>query len=367
VRLRRLSAASFRNLAPLELDTGRSFVVLHGPNAQGKTNALEAVHFLATLKPLHGRRVRELVRWGEETASVAGEVEHEGIVRRLRVDLGREGRLASLDGKPIHDLQEYFACARAIAFVPQDGEIVTGEPARRRVWLDRAAFTASPAHLERVRAVRRILDQKSAALRGEPDPMLLDVLDESLASAGAELTDRRARLLEELRPHVETMHDRLAGGPGQLRLTLAAHAAGDDLAARTEALRARLAAVRAREVERRTTLAGPQLDDVRIALADRPARTFASQGQVRSIVLALKLAEMTAARSRGLVPFFLLDDASTELDAQRTAELVRMLADLGAQVLVTTTDPGPLRLILPASEIQLVSVREGVLEDPRMS
>jgi len=366
VRLRRLSAASFRNLAPLDLDTGRSFVVLHGPNAQGKTNALEAVHFLATLKPLHGRRVRELVRWGEETASVAGDVEHEGIVRRLRVDLRPEGRVASLDGKPIHDLQEYFAHARAIAFAPQDGEIVDGEPARRRAWLDRAAFTASPAHLDRVRAVRRILEQKSAVLRGDGDPLVLDVLDESLATAGAELTDRRARLLEELRPHVEALHDQLAGGPGQLGITLTAHGAGEDPSERAEALRARLAAARTRERERKTTLVGPQLDDVRIALRDRPARTFASRGQVRTVVLALKLAEMVAARARGLVPIFLLDDASTELDAQRTAELVRMLADLGAQVLVTTTDPAALRRILPASEIELVAVREGVLEDPRM-
>jgi DNA replication and repair protein RecF len=119
-------------------------------------------------------------------------------------------------------------------------------------------------------------------------------------------------------------------------------------------------------VERKTTLAGPQLDDVRITQGDRPARTFASRGQVRTIVLALKLAEMMAARSRGLAPLFLLDDASTELDAQRTAELVRMLADLGAQVLVTTTDPAPLTRILPASEILLIPVREGVLEPPRM-
>jgi DNA replication and repair protein RecF len=162
------------------------------------------------------------------------------------------------------------------------------------------------------------------------------------------------------------LHDRLSGGAGPLRIALAAHAEGDDPSARAAALRARLAAARAREVERKTTLAGPQLDDVRITQGDRPARTFASRGQVRTIVLALKLAEMMAARSRGLVPLFLLDDASTELDAQRTAELVRMLADLGAQVLVTTTDPAPLTRILPASEILLIPVREGVLEPPRM-
>jgi DNA replication and repair protein RecF len=364
LKLRRLAAQSFRNLAPLDLDTSAPFVVLHGPNAQGKTNALEAVHVLATLKALRGRRVRELVRFGDTSASVAGDVEHDGLTRQLRVDVGADGRKASLDGKPVHDLQEYFAWVRAIAFVPQDGEIVTGEPQRRRSWLDRAVFTATPAHLDRVRSVRRLLDQKAAALRGKTEPLVLDVLDERIAVEGGELVERRARLLAELRPHVEELHAQLAGGLGPLKLELASQAAGDSVAERVAALRERLAAARVRERERGTTLVGPQLDDVRILLEGRPAREFASRGQVRSVVLALKLAEMVAARARGLVPLFLLDDASTELDETRTAELVRLLGALGAQVLVTTTDPGPLTRILPRSDLLKIGVSAGVLGTP---
>lgn len=124
-------------------------------------------------------------------------------------------------------------------------------------------------------------------------------------------------------------------------------------------LRERLAAWRDRELERRTTLAGPQLDEVKLTLDGRPARDFASRGQVRSLVLSLKLGETAAARARGTLPLFLLDDVSSELDAGRTARLVRALATMGAQVLATTTEPGPLLAALPGSDALPVGVRAG--------
>jgi DNA replication and repair protein RecF len=368
MRVVRLVAERFRNLEPVDLPIEARFVVLHGTNAQGKTNALEIVHLLATLKPLRGRKVRELVRFGERTASVAARIEHQGIERWHRVDLEPQSRKVSLDGKAVYELGEYFASIRAIAFTPSDAEIVTGEPGRRRNWLDRAVFTANPAHLDRVRGVRRVLDQKAAVLRqSQPDRAMLDVLDEQLAHLGAELVDRRIRMLAELQPHLRDLHATLVGegaGPEELLLDVQTHARGETVDERRAALTERLAAVRSREIERHATLAGPQLDDVRIAIDGRPARDFASRGQVRSVVLALKLAEMEAARVRGDVPLFLIDDVSSELDAFRTSRLVGTLADLGAQVFATTTDPSALCASLPPSATLLVQVRGGVLLPP---
>ncbi|MEQ1507636.1 MAG: DNA replication and repair protein RecF, partial [Myxococcota bacterium] len=371
LRVVRLATESFRNLAPLDLPIDAQFVVLHGPNAQGKTNALEVVHLVATLKPLRGRKVRELVRFGDKTAAVGARVVHAGVDRWLRVDLQAERRIASLDGKPVGDLREYFACVRAIAFTPTDGEIVTGEPARRRNWLDRAVFTANPGHLDRVRAVRRVLDQKAAVLRSErPEAAVLDVLDDELARLGGDLVDRRARMLAELAPHVEDLHATIAVGavapedavPAALSLGLHTQAPGVDPSSRAQALRDKLAQSRDRELARRATRVGPQLDDVRIGIDGRPARDFGSRGQVRSIVLALKLAEMAAARIRGEVPLFLVDDVSSELDAARTARLVTALGSLGAQVFATTTDPRPLFDALPAADTLGIRVDGGRLE-----
>lgn len=361
VRIERLRTERFRNLAGGEVALDAPLVVFHGENGEGKTNALEAIYWLAALKPLRGRKARELVAFGERSAGVEGEVRC-GPARTLAVTLEPDVRTVALDGKRVHDLSEWFASIRAISFTPADAEIVGGEPARRRNWLDRAAFTVAPAHLDRVWTVRRLLDQKQAALREPtPDARVLDVLDEQLAVHGADLVTRRAETLADLVPHVREVHGSLADGRGAVELELVTQARGDDRAARAEALRERFGAWRAREVERRTTLVGPQLDEVRIQLDGRPARDFGSRGQVRSIVLALKLGETRAARARGILPLFLLDDLSSELDAGRTARLVRALATMGAQVLATTTDPAPLLGALPAGEPLAVRVEAGTL------
>lgn len=362
MRVERLAAERFRNLAPFDLGVDAQFVVLSGPNAQGKTNTLEAVHLLATLKPLRGPKIRELVAFGEHSASVVADVSHDGITRGLRVDLGGTGRKAWLDGKGDPALGEWFGAIRAVSFTPSDAEIVTGEPSRRRNWIDRAVFTASPAHLDRIKRLRRCLDHKSATLRSErPDPALLDVLDVELAAVGAEIVDRRARMLVELGPPLAEVHADLSLGAERVALSLRTHAEGDDVPARREALTRRLAEVRPRELDRRTTLAGPQLDDVRIAIDGKGAREFGSRGQVRSVVLALKLAEMVAARARGDVPLFLIDDVSSELDADRTARLVSRLAALGGQVFATTTDPAPMVRVLPVDATLGLRVHAGRL------
>jgi DNA replication and repair protein RecF len=366
VRLERLVVERFRNLEPADLAVGQPFVVLAGPNAQGKTNALEAIHLLATLKPLRSRRVKELVRFGERTAALAGWVAHRGAVRHYRVDLDGEGREARLDGKKPDDLQAYFAGVRAITFTPADERVISGAPGWRRDWLDRATFTAQPAHLDRVRRYRRALDQKAALLRtGRADPGYLDALDEQLATLGADLAGRRAAMLAELLPHIRALHERIAGVPMQIELTYASICRGDTDAQRVASFAEKLAEARPRERERGAALVGPQHDEVRVQLDGHAARTFGSRGQVRSVVLALKLAELVAARERGEVPLFLVDDVSSELDRLRTDRLVEVLSELGAQVFATTTAPEHLAA-LPAADTLHLQVEAGVIR-PRVA
>lgn len=363
MRLLALHAVGFRNLEPLELPTDATFVVVHGPNAQGKTNLLEAIYLMATLRPLRGRRRQELIGWGQEAASIAATVRGGDLTRRYALTITPTARTLRLDGKNA-DLSTWFEGIRAIAFTPSDGEIVLGGPSERRAWVDRAAFTKAPRHLEVVRGFRRCVSQKSAALKGRgADPLVLDALDEQFARAGARLIRRRLDILDELRPRVQRLHREIAGEEGpdvDLRYRSAALSEGlDQVEAR---LRALLARARPEELRRRTTLVGPQRDDVGLLLGDRDARTFGSRGQVRSIVLALKLAELVAARDRGEVPLFLLDDLSSELDRARTRRLVATLGELGAQVFITTTDPGHLDS-LPPAETSLVELRDGAVQN----
>ena len=201
--------------------------------------------------------------------------------------------------------------------------------------------------------------RKGAVLRQDrPDHALLDALDAQLALIGARLAERRAQLLAELTPHVDAMYRALADTDGHVELVLRTSARGADERSRAEALAEIFARSRSTEVRRRRTLAGPQTDEVSIRLGGQPARRYASRGQVRSLVLALKLAELRAARERGAVPLFLLDDLSSELDRVRTRRLVALLADLGAQVFATTTDPEHVDA-LPAADTSMLAVREG--------
>lgn len=359
MKLTRLVTRAFRNLEDADLATDAPCVVFHGENAQGKTNALEAIFLLATLRPLRGHRPRDLVRWGEDEASVAGWVDGPMGVRRHRVDIGARRRI-QVDGEQVRDLGEYFSSVRVIAFTPLDGRIVTDEPELRRRWLDRAAFTAQPSHLARVRTFQRTLSQKAAALREGSDASVLDVLDEQLARAGADLVVHRDRMVEELRPWISHEHAFIAGTEGQVEVRYRTCAQGADLAERTEALRQQFAGSRAGEVRRRMCLAGPQKDEVVFTLDDKPARHFGSRGQVRSLVLALKLAELVAARERGDVPMFLLDDLSSELDRARTGRLVSRLLSLDSQVFVTTTTPEHLGELPEATGLR-VKVEDGRL------
>lgn len=362
MRLRRVAVEGFRNLAPSSLSFERDFIVFEGSNAQGKTNTLEAIHYLATLKPLRGRRVRELIGWDEATASLSAQIQHDGIDRAYRVDLASSGRTLSIDGNKTHDLAAYFEGVRAIGFTPADGSILRGEPKRRRNWLDRAVFTAHPAHLGRVRQLKRMLAQKSAMLRApKPDEMWLDSLDERLASLSADVVYARGAWLSTLLPHAITVHRAIASGDEQIAIEHKTRGVASDREAGTQAWLERFSTVRSREIERKMVLEGPQLDDVRVSIDGRWSRDFASRGQVRTLVLAMKLAEMMAAKERGWVPLFLIDDVSSELDWNRTERLVEVLRSLDAQVFMTTTEARSLRDILDPTQTDVVSVSGGIL------
>jgi len=354
-----LAAVGFRNLAPIDLALESPFHVFYGENGHGKTNLLEAIYFLSTLKPLRGHRTRDLIQWEAKQAQVSAGCRDNDLTRRFRVDLTDSARVCSIDGKKVQKTSEYFGGIRCIAFTPSDGRIVLDEPALRRNWIDRAAFTKHPVHLDIVRTYERIRSQKSIVLREPfPDHDLLDVLDEQLAKTGAALISRRLQIIEELIPQLHAVHTQIVGRDEPITLRYRSPIEGqseEDIAA---ALNQRFTDKRSDEIRRRSVLFGPHRDDIELLLSGKPARLFGSRGQVRSIVLSLKLAELLAAQQRGQHPIFLLDDLSSELDAFRTKQLVETLEQLGTQVFITTTDPNFLRT-LPEEKTRFVHVNFG--------
>ncbi|HSM91314.1 MAG TPA: DNA replication/repair protein RecF [Anaeromyxobacteraceae bacterium] len=345
-----LQITDFRNLAEVSVRPSPRTTVLVGDNGQGKTNLLEAIFFLTTLKPLRASRLAELIRFGTQRAVVAAEIEGPGGLRRLAVQVDGAGRTASLDGKVQDRLEGYFEGLAAVCFAPDDLLLVKGSPDGRRRFLDRAAFNRWPAVLGEARDYLRALRSRNAALRTASADVEESFRD-PLVRAGARLLVRRRDVVAELAPRVDVAFHQISGA-GAPRALIAYRAAGGlDLegteAEISERYRSLLSHRTDRDRERGFTSVGPHMDDLALTLSGRPARTYGSQGQQRAFVLALKISEIENIRELlGRPPLLLLDDVSSELDPDKNRFLLAYLRSLDGQAFLTTTDA---RLLEPAA------------------
>jgi DNA replication and repair protein RecF len=308
---------------------------------------------------------------------VRGWFELPGGVREVAVAIAEGKRAARVDGKPVRDPDELFGGLAVVAFTPDDLSLVKGGPEGRRRLLDRAVQNRHPAHLADARDYLRALRSRNQLLRqGAPAP-LQESFEEPLARIGARLRLRREQLLDEMRDHAARAFAEVARGESPLHLGYLAAGRDSDGLGPEASLRgegeleaALLAALRRRlprDRERGYTSVGPHADDVALSLGDRPARLFASQGQARAVVLAFKIGEIeNLRRLQGRAPLLLLDDVSSELDPRRNEYLMRYLAELQGQVVLTTTDPRLVQVAtLPKSgvaEAVFHTVRSGRIE-----
>jgi DNA replication and repair protein RecF len=256
--------------------------------------------------------------------------------------LGPEGRTALLDGKPQDRLDAYFEGLAAVCFAPDDLLVVKGGPEGRRRLLDRAAFNRWPAVLAEARDYVRALRARNAALRAG-DAGVEESFREPLVRAGARLAVRRRDLVRELAPRLELAFAEISGPGAPAAAVSYRPAAGVVLEGDEREVRASLAAALERRVprdrERGFTSAGPHMDELALAVAEKGARAYASQGQQRALVLAWKVAEIENLRAAlGRPPLLLLDDVSSELDPEKNRFLLAYLARLPGQAFLTTTD-----------------------------
>jgi DNA replication and repair protein RecF len=329
MRLERLEVVDFRNHDRAGVDLPGGVSVLAGPNGVGKTNLLEAIGYLATLGSHRVGQDASLVRSGAGSAVIRAAVLRAG--RRLLVDVelrpgsGVRGRV---NGAPVPRARDLLGVVRATVFAPEDLGLVRGDPEERRRFLDTLASQRLPRYHGSRQDYDRVLRQRNTLLRSAGGRLpagamaTLEVWDEKLASAGAELWAGRLRLVAALTPRVERAYQRLAGRDDLADVAYVSSVAGaaepdPDPAKLAQALRERLVADRAREVERGITLSGPHRDDLALGLRELPARTHASHGEAWSLALALRLGSHLLLADEGEEPVLLMDDVFAELDRRR--------------------------------------------------
>jgi DNA replication and repair protein RecF len=355
-----LRLESFRGYARLEAVFATGPQLVWGPNAAGKTSLLEAIALLAWGHSHRSTTDPELIRWGDDVARVEGAL----VGDRLEVALVRPGSVAAASGarkrirvngvaRRASALGDHL---RVVLFAPEDMLLVVGSPALRRATIDRLAAGLWPAYGDALATYGRALQQRNSLLRLIREEAAtreeLRYWDEPFLASGAEVVAGRHRLLGDLATPLAAAHAEIAPEEAReaaLGLRYLTNApAGPDEGPR-DALARRLAETAEKEVWNGTTLIGPHRDDVAFELAGRDLAGFASRGQQRTAILALKLAELDLLAARdGRPPLLLLDDVFSELDPARRSHLVRRIASL-PQAFVTTTaledlDPALLRI-----------------------
>lgn len=338
MRVCSLSLTEFRSYARAEVDFAPGLTAIVGPNGQGKTNLLEAVGFAAGLGSLRGAPESALIRDGAEAAVVRCLAETaDGREVRVEAELARSRpNRVRVNSQPVARRRDLIGVLTATVFSPEDLDLVKGEPARRRRWIDDAMSAVRPSLGALRSEVDRILRQRNTLLRqaggrATDDVVItLDVWDSKLAAAGDELRFRRHELLDGLQPRIHSYYAQIANDQGDAETSYVSSWGDGPLA---EAL----AAARRDDLRRSTSTVGPHRDDIGMRIRGLPARSHASQGEQRSLALALRLAVDAEVRERREVhPVLLLDDVFSELDADRAAALLDALPR-SQRILTTAT------------------------------
>jgi DNA replication and repair protein RecF len=340
VRVTRLWLTNFRNYETVELvPDPDGLTVIVGSNGEGKTNLLEAIGYLATLSSFRGAPGEALIRQGCGSAIVRAEGERDERSLLIEAELVPSGRdRVQVNRQPLKRSRDLLGALRVSVFAPDDLVLVKGGPGERRRFVDDVLVSLHPKHDALQRDVDRVLKQRNSLLRqaggrltGDVESTL-DVWDAKLASAGTALAEAREELVAQLEPEVGKAYDQVAHTAADVTMTYQRSWSGP--------LADAVAAGRGDDLRRGLSLVGPHRDELALAIGGLPGRTHASQGEQRSLALALRLAaHRVVGEAVGASPVLLLDDVFSELDPERSEALLTHLPP--GQALLTTAGAVP--------------------------
>jgi DNA replication and repair protein RecF len=334
VHLANLKLRDFRNYRKLEAEFEPGFHLLLGRNAQGKTNLLEAVYLLSTLRSFRGVGNSQIIHHGQ-SAFFAGGIALGQAECDVRYYWAPNQRKLTVNQKPIRRLADYLGALRTVVFCTEDLHLVKGSGKSRRRFLDLLLTQTRPGYLQLLHRYTESLRSRNALLkRDSPDAALLDSFTTELISTGNKLMTARRQLVDKLSPMVLAGYRKIAAKPEEVRMEYAPSIREDFVV--------ELGKSRAREQRYRSTIVGPHRDELKLSLNGKPAAQFGSEGQKRTFSIALKMSQAEyLAEVHGTPPILLIDDVMGELDAERRAGLLPLISRTGqalGQVFMTCTE-----------------------------
>jgi DNA replication and repair protein RecF len=355
MHLAQLKLRDFRNYARLDAEFSPGFHLLLGDNAQGKTNILEALYLIATLRSFRGVGGAQLVRHGQKGYFIGSQIVGQGQHETKMYWSARQRSLA-LDNRPVRKLTDYLGVLRTVVFCSEDTLLIKGPGRARRRFLDLLLTQTHPTYLPLLQRYARSLRSRNALLkRPTPDPIALESFSKELVSAGQAIMRMRQELVPRFCPLAQQAYRRISNDAEELRLDYAPSVKQD--------FSVSLVQSQARERVYRSTLVGPHRDELGLLLNDRPAAQFGSEGQKRTLAIALKMAQAEYITAlHGTPPVLLIDDVMGELDLRRRTGLVPLLErahQARGQVFMTATEENwPQEL---GREVQRWTVKTGTL------
>ena len=342
MRLLSLKLHNFRNYKKLLFEPKNNKNILVGKNASGKTNILESIYFLSTLRSFRTAKPKELIAWGEDGFFVSANIESSGMNHNVKIFIADRKKAVSVNDANIKKATELLGIFYTVIFSPGDMDLIKGDPSIRRKFLDVLLSQTSPSYLISLQNYRKTVKQKNIVLKSEHiDKKLLSTYNNQLVSYGSKLIFIRSRAIKNLNSITCKIFKNFSRENNSLMLkylSLAGAVSELDEIEVKNMFAAEVDKNLKNEIKRKTCLVGPHRDDIQFNINGRNAKGFASEGQKRSIVFCLRLAEYELAKIKFKEPpVILMDDVFGELDVDKKNKL-KTVIDPGSQVFVTCTE-----------------------------
>lgn len=339
-----LHLKNFRNYQDQEVHFRTGINVLQGQNGQGKTNVLEGIYYLLTGKSYRVHREQELARWGENEFHLYGDFIVNKRKLRLESHYREKKKVIKINQVPCKRLSEYVGTINVVFFSPDDLVMVKGGPSERRRFLDLHITQLNSRHVHLLNAYNKVIQQKNALLKRYTQGIKVDHIEpwnEQIIELGSQILRNRWEYTQLLSEKSQEIYHQLSSREEQLLMTYQP-LGKNDIQEAIESFPKILEEKLPMEIERQMILVGPHRDDVLFQLNKRSARLYGSQGQQRSIVLSLKLAEIEVIhQEKGEYPLLLLDDVLSELDTFRREYLLRAIKSLKQTIITMTSAETP--------------------------